>query len=90
MSPRTPARIPDFPPVHFFRVTQPIETPRRVIQPGQILCIDPSAPPTEGCMVMVGHCLEPWTGQADTLGVLTGVITYEDDEHDEHDGGHHG
>ena len=64
------------------RATRHIETPRRVIAPGQLLYIAPSIPPAPGRMVVVGHCLELWAGQADVRGVLAAVFTAEDDRNE--------
>lgn len=68
------------PPALCLRATERIETPRRVILPGQLLHIDPTIPPAEGRMVAVGDRLELWAGQDDVRGVLVAVMTFEDDE----------
>lgn len=64
------------------RATRHIETPRRVITPGQLLYIDPSIQPAPGRMVVVGDCLELWAGQAHVRGVLAAVFTDEDDRNE--------
>lgn len=66
----------------FLRAAQCIETPRRVIAPGQLLYIDPSIQPTEGRMVVVGNRLELWAGQTDVRGVLVGIYTDEDERNE--------
>ena len=68
------------PPAFCLQATERIQTPRRVIQPGELLHIDPTIPPAEGRMVLVGDRLELWAGQDDARGVLVAVMTFEDDE----------
>jgi len=68
------------PPAFCLRATERIQTPRRVILPGELLHIDPTIPPAEGRMVVVGDRLELWAGQEDVRGVLVAVMTLEDDE----------
>lgn len=68
------------PPAFCLQATERIQTPRRVIQPGELLHIDPTIPPAEGRMVLVGDRLELWAGQDDVRGMLVGVMIFEDDE----------
>lgn len=67
------------PPTFCLRATERIQTPRRVILPGELLHIDPTIRPAEGRMVVVGDRLELWAGQDDVRGVLVAVMTLEDD-----------
>ena len=68
------------PPTFCLRATERIQTPRRVILPGELLHIDPTIPPAEGRMVVVGDRLELWAGQEDVRGVLVAVMTLEDED----------
>lgn len=59
----------------FVMATKPIETPKRVIEPGTYILIQPDAKPVKGRLVLVGARLEPWNAQPDIRGVAT--MTYE-------------
>ena len=78
----TTERAPSYPiyfapPTFCLRATECIQTPRRVIQPGELLHIDPTIPPAKGRMVVVGDRLELWAGQDDVRGVLVAIMTLE-------------
>lgn len=60
----------------FVTATRPIQTPRRLINPGVHMLIDPAKRAVAGSMVLRGNSVERWDG-ADYRGVV--VAIYEEE-----------
>ena len=60
----------------FVTATRPIQTPRRQIDPGAHLLIDPAKRAADGSMVLRGNSVERWQG-GDYRGVV--VAIYEEE-----------
>ena len=56
------------------QTTKEIVTPRRVVEPGQFLLIDPDASPTDENMVLADGSVVPWNGQPCIDGVV--ILVY--------------
>jgi len=60
----------------FVTATRPIESPRRLINPGDHMLIDPAKRAAAGSMVLRGNSVELWEG-GDYRGVV--VAIYEEE-----------
>ena len=60
----------------FVTATRPIESPRRLINPGAHMLIDPAKRAADGSMVLRGNSVERWQG-GDYRGVV--VAIYEEE-----------
>jgi len=63
------------PPCFWVEVTQPLQSRKRLIQPGEFIAIDPNGTPTDGRLVLIGDRLEMWNGQDHVEGVAVLMST---------------
>jgi len=68
--------VPCFP-AFSVKALEKIQGQFRLINPGDIVVVDPSAPCENGNLVLVGQRLEQWCGQQGVIGVAT--LLWSDD-----------